>query len=634
MTKTTSLKIGELAKKTGLSIRALHHYDAIGLLCPSQRSEGGARLYGHGDLMRLHRVEALKQLDYSLADIKSALDGPAGAPLDVLQRQIAALDAQALQAQRLSRRLRHLLDLIAAGGETVATDWLDILELMNMYQKHLSEDELTTLMATGPGTLQPTDPQWIELIAEVRELMAQRAPTDSAAAQALAWRWIRLVILMTRNDPALADKILALQMNEPRAQAILGITPAMFDWVGEAFTHARCTLLAKHLTPAQAEETRRRQLAAPNQFSSWPALVAEFRVQMEAGADPGTPEVQAIVKRWQQLFRDSYCGDDAALEARVREAFMREPDLRMGVGVDEALMAYLNRAHMAGHRVPLESGGPKPSAMLVAMQRAAHQLLEQPLVLDDPLALQILGEAEANRLRADLANYRAPMAHGLRSSVVVRSRLAEDEWANANAKGVRQYVVLGAGLDTSAYRQTGRQGRIFEVDLPATQAWKRARLAETGIAVPESLQFVPVDFESVSLAEGLAAAGFDASQPAYFSWLGVTMYLEEAAVVETLRFIAGCAKGSAVLFEYVVPMAGLSPMMRIAMEQMAAQLAERGEPWKSYFEPDALADKVAALGFSQSRTWTPQELNERYLKDRSDGLHIGAGPGRLMLATV
>ncbi|MGZ5785975.1 MAG: MerR family transcriptional regulator, partial [Ramlibacter sp.] len=116
------LKIGELAKKTGLSIRALHHYDAIGLLCPSQRSEGGARLYGRDDLMRLHRIEALKQLDYSLADIKAALDDSARAPLDVLARQIAALDAQALQAQRLSRRLRHLLDLIATGGETAATD--------------------------------------------------------------------------------------------------------------------------------------------------------------------------------------------------------------------------------------------------------------------------------------------------------------------------------------------------------------------------------------------------------------------------------------------------------------------------------------------------------------------------------
>jgi methyltransferase (TIGR00027 family) len=634
MSNSRPLKIGELAKKTGLSIRALHHYDAIGLLCPSQRSEGGARLYGHDDLMRLHRIEALKQLDYSLAQIKAALDGPAGAPLDVLQRQIAALDAQALQAQRLSRRLKHLLRLIATGAETAATDWLDILELMNMYQKHLSDDELSTLMATGPGTLQPTDRQWTDLVAEVRDSIARAQPAEGEPAQALAWRWIRLVIQMTRNDPALADKILDLQMNEPRAQEILGITPAMLAWIGEAFAHARCTLLAKYMSPAQTEEARRRQLANPTQFRDWPALVAELRAQMNAGADASAPAVQAIVKRWQQLFRDSYCGDDAALEARVREAFMREPDLRLGVGVDDALLVFLQKAHMASHQAPQQDAGPKPSAMLVAMQRAAHQLIEHPLVLDDPLALTILGKAQAEALRNDLSSFRGPMAQGLRSSVVVRSRLAEDEWVQANERGVRQYVVLGAGLDTSAYRHAGRPGRVFEVDLPATQAWKRARLAETGIAVPDSVRYVPVDFETVSLAEGLAGAGFDARQPAYFSWLGVTMYLEEAAVGETLRFIGNCAKGSGVLFEYVVPLAGLSPMMRIAMEQMTAQLAARGEPWKSYFEPEALAAKVAQLGFSHSRTWTPQELNERYLANRTDGLHIGAGPGRLMLASV
>ena len=226
------------------------------------------------------------------------------------------------------------------------------------------------------------------------------------------------------------------------------------------------------------------------------------------------------------------------------------------------------------------------------------------------------------------------MALGLRSSVVVRSRLAEDEWAGAIERGVRQCVILGAGLDTSAYRHRDAPGRVFEVDLAATQAWKQARLREAGIQGPASLSYVPVDFESVSLAEGLARAGFDAREPAFFSWLGVTMYLEEAAVIETLRFIAGCAKGSAVLLEYVMPLAGLPPMMRIAMEQVAAQLAERGEPWKSYFEPTALADNVAALGFGHSRTWTPDELNRRYLADRTDGLHIGAIPGRLMLAVV
>jgi methyltransferase (TIGR00027 family) len=628
------LKIGELAKRTGLSVRALHHYDAIGLLSPTRRDAADARLYGRDDLIRLHRIEALKRLGCSLPEIKAALDESGSAPLETLQRQIDLLRAQAARALRLGRHLQHLLDVVASGTETAAADWLDTLELMNMYHKHLSDDEVSTLLNSRPGRMRQTDAEWVALIAEVRGAMAVGLPARRPEAQALAWRWMRMVIRMTDNDPALARKLMTLQLSEPRAQDIVGITPAMIAWIGEGFAHARCTLFARYMDEAQTEEVRRRQLVDMAHMDRWPALVAELREQMEAGVDTRAAAVQAIVQRWQQLFRDSYCGDDAALEARVRDALMHEPDLRLGVGLDEALLGYLQRAHIVAHELPRANAGPKPTALMVALQRAAHQLIEQPLVLDDPLALTILGEQDAQALRGDLDRFRNPMAQGLRSSVVVRSRLAEDEWTAAFERGVRQYVILGAGLDTSAHRHAKPGATLFEVDLPATQAWKRARLHDVGIAAPEALRYVPADFETVSLAEGLAAAGFDAKAPAYFSWLGVTMYLEEAAVLETLRFIAGCASGSAVLFEYVVPLAQLAPMMRIAMEQMTAQLAQGGEPWKSFFDAAALAQAVAGLGFGHSRTWTPQELNQRYLAGRTDGLHIGAGPGRLMLATV
>lgn len=628
------LKIGELAKTVGLSVRALHHYDAIGLLSPSQRTEGGARLYGRDDLIRLHRIEALKRFGYSLPDIKASLDGQlAGGPLQILRRQIAELDAQASRAQRLSRHLRHLVDMVAAGSETAAVDWLNTLELMNMYQKHLDDDELDTLLASGPDTVAPMDPAWVELVDEVRGAMRQALPAESDAAQALAWRWIRLMIRMTRNDPALATKLMRIQLGEPRAQHLVGITAAMLTWVGEAFAHARCTLFAKYLSPAQTEEVRRRQLADTN-MHAWLALVAELRAHMEAGVDAGAAPVQEIVKRWQQLFRESFCGDDEVLEAHVRDALMREPDLQLGGGFDDALLAYLHKAHMVGHDIAPGDAGPKPSALMVAKQRAAHQLLDRPLVLDDPIALAILGAAQRQALRDDLDRFRNPASLGMRSSVIVRSRLADDAWAEAIEHGVRQYVVLGAGLDTSAYRRPDAPGRIFEVDLPATQRWKRTRLREAGIAEPPSLHFVPVDFETVSLAEGLTRAGFDASAPAVFSWLGVTMYLDEAAIIETLRFIAGCAKGSAVLFEYAMPLSSLPPMMRIAMEQLTAQFAERGEPWKSFFEPAALARMLATLGFGSIRAWTPDELNRRYLANRADGLRIGAAPVRLIMATV
>jgi len=628
------LKIGELAKKAGLSVRALHHYDAIGLLSPSQRTEGGARLYGRDDLVRLHRIEALKRFGYSLPDIQASLDGPLdGGPLRVLQRQIAELEAQASRAQRLGRHLQHLADLVSAGGETSTADWLDTLELMNMYQKHLDDHELDALLASGPDTVAPTDPAWAELIGEMSHAVQRALPADSGEAQALAWRWIRLVVRLTRNDPVLAAKLMAMQIGEPRAQQIVGITAEMLAWIDDAFTHARCTLFAKYLSPSQAGELRRRQFAAGNR-RAWPALMVDLRAQMTAGTDPGAAPVQALVARWQQLFRDSCCGDDAVLESRVREAVMREPDLQLGIGLDDALLAYLNRAHGVGHDMAPGDAGPKPSAMLVATQRAAHQLLDRPLVLDDPVALAVLGAAGAQAVRDDLDRFRHPASVGLRSAVVTRSRLADDVWAEAVERGVQQYVVLGAGLDTSAYRQPDAPGRRFEVDLPATQQWKQARLREAGIAVPPSLRFVPVDFEHVGLAEGLARAGFDAGAPAFFSWLGVTMYLDEDAVIDTLRFIAGGAPGSAVLFEHAVPLPSLPPVMRVAMEQMTAQFAERGEPWKSFFEPADVPGMLGTLGFGGSTTWTPDELNRRYLANRTDGLHIGATPTRLVLAAV
>lgn len=502
-----------------------------------------------------------------------------------------------------------------------------------MDPKHLNDDKVETLFGSGPDAIAPMDPVWGDLIDEVRVAMQQALPTDSDAAQALAWRWMRLVTRMTHNDPTLATKLMKIQTGEPRAQQIVGITGEMLVWIEEAFIHARCTLFAKHLGPTQMDEVRRRQFDETNR-RAWSVLVLELRGYMDDGVDASAAPVQAFAKRWQQLFRESFCGDDAALGAWVRDALMREPDLQLGVGLDDTCLVYLHKAHAAQHDTTSANAGPKPSAMLVATQRAAHQLLDRPLVLDDPVALAMLGEADIKALRDDLDRFRQPMSMGMRSAVVVRSRLADDLWAEAIERGIRQYVVLGAGLDTSAYRHPDAPGRLFEVDLPATQEWKRARLREASIAIPPSLEFVPVDFERIGLAEGLARAGFDADAPVFFSWLGVTMYLDEAAVVETLRFIANCAKGSSVLFEFALPLSSLPPMMRIAMEQLEARLAERGEPWKSFFDPTELAERLTTLGFSGSRAWPPDELNERYLAGRADGLHLSVTPARLIEAIV
>jgi methyltransferase (TIGR00027 family) len=182
--------------------------------------------------------------------------------------------------------------------------------------------------------------------------------------------------------------------------------------------------------------------------------------------------------------------------------------------------------------------GPSRTAMAAAMHRAAHQQQEQGRVFADPLAVAIVGSEGADHLEAwGTTPHRRPM----RFFIAARHRVAEDRLAAAVAAGTRQIVIVGAGLDTTALRQLHAEtgARYFEVDHPATQAWKRERLAETGLELPKTLVFAPVDFERQTLADGLAEAGFDATRPAFFIWLGVVPYLTEDAIFATLRTIAG-----------------------------------------------------------------------------------------------
>jgi methyltransferase (TIGR00027 family) len=228
----------------------------------------------------------------------------------------------------------------------------------------------------------------------------------------------------------------------------------------------------------------------------------------------------------------------------------------------------------------VRTGESSRTALRVAMQRAAHQLLDEPIVLDDPIALPILGAETEAAMREDPYQYNEPLMRGLRAALVVRSRVAEDELARAVEAGVRQYVVLGAGLDTFAYRNphnaTGL--RVFEVDHPSTQHWKRRCLSDAGIPVAQNLIFAPVDFEHGTLAQGLAEAGFRNDQSACFSWLGVTMYLTEAAIMETLAFVARLPQGSSICFDYRAPASMLNPIERVVGEVMAQRAAAVGNP--------------------------------------------------------
>jgi methyltransferase (TIGR00027 family) len=212
---------------------------------------------------------------------------------------------------------------------------------------------------------------------------------------------------------------------------------------------------------------------------------------------------------------------------------------------------------------------PSRTAERVALRRAAHQVLDHPKVFDDPLAVAIAGVSEFP--------HETLFARLLRAFMAVRSRYAEDQLTSAIARGVRQYVVLGAGLDTYAYR-AAPEVRVFEVDHPATQAWKRSRLEDAGIAIPDSMRFVPVDFERQNLADELAQAGFNMDQPAFFSWLG--------------------------------------------------------EPFRLFFDPAELSKLLRSLGFRELEDLGPQQINARYFRDRADGLQVAGDRGHLITAWV
>lgn len=281
----------------------------------------------------------------------------------------------------------------------------------------------------------------------------------------------------------------------------------------------------------------------------------------------------------------------------------------------------------------VRQGEPSRSALRVASLRAVHQLLDEPLVLPDPIALPLLGAQTEAGLRDDPFVLNDPISRGLRAALVARSRFVEDELAVRVAAGVRQYVLLGAGLDTFAYRNphSGKGLKVFEVDHPGTQGLKQHLLAEAGIGVPPSLSFVPVDFERDELAVALQKAGFHADRPACVSWMGVTMYLTADTVLRTVGTVAGFAAGTSLCFDYRVPVATLNPIERAVSEFVEQQARALGEPWLSAFDPAPLQRQLIELGFKTAECPTPEALNARYFARRKDGMRTGGGV-RLMCA--
>jgi methyltransferase (TIGR00027 family) len=271
------------------------------------------------------------------------------------------------------------------------------------------------------------------------------------------------------------------------------------------------------------------------------------------------------------------------------------------------------------------------TAQGVALRRAAHQLREQPPIFRDPLALRILGPELEAAVR-EAVTRPDDRARGLRLFLALRSRVAEDELALAVDRGVRQYVVLGAGLDTFAYRNPHAGLTVFEVDHPATQELKREYLRRAGIAIPPSLAFAPVDFSRETFLDALVRAGYDASAPAFYSWLGVTQYLPTEVTLDTLRRIAALGRRNAIVFDYSRPRSSLDPSHHAAFDALAERVSQAGEPFVGFFDSEELAHAMRAMGYQTIVDLGADELNERYLRARGDGLELKGRAGRILCA--
>ena len=247
----------------------------------------------------------------------------------------------------------------------------------------------------------------------------------------------------------------------------------------------------------------------------------------------------------------------------------------------------------------MQPGKASDTARGAAAYRAIHQTVEGGAIFADPFAASMLDDEARARLDESAAN---ASLRPMRLFIAARSRLSEDTLAACVGRGVRQVVILGAGLDTFALRNPYQAlgVRVFEVDNEASQNWKLERLTAACLSKPNSLTFVPIDFERQSLAERLGAAGFDAHRAAFFQWLGVVPYLTREAVSSTLDFIAG-VPDSEVVFDYAEPLDNYPADRRAQIKALAALTASRGEPWLSMFDPLELSEMLGKKGFSLSR---------------------------------
>ncbi|MBB3225034.1 MerR family transcriptional regulator [Pseudoduganella umbonata] len=330
------LKIGQLAKHAGLTVRALHHYDDIGLLRPSVRTDAGYRLYHRDDVARLQQIQALRQLGMPLADIGHFLAHSGTSPLAIVERQLAALQKQIDEAARMHAHLTALHARLARGERPELAEWLSTLEQMKMYEQYFSKEELANLRMVHDDECRA---EWAALVAEVGNIMAAKTLPTSLEAKQLGLRWMTMLDRDTGGDASLIARLDSMHVNDPAIQESTGISSAMRDYIAEIMGEIKLDTWAKYLLPSEVERMRRHQRSRGKE---WHPLFESIRAQFQADPEGIMPESTAVARQKHALFRDMV-GDNPETINRFRAALENEPVLHVARGMTNEMIAWLHK---------------------------------------------------------------------------------------------------------------------------------------------------------------------------------------------------------------------------------------------------------------------------------------------------
>ncbi|MCR4181232.1 MerR family transcriptional regulator [Providencia vermicola] len=331
-------QVGEIAQKIGLTIRTLHHYEEIGLLVPTARTDAGYRLYNVQCLERLTQIQMLRQVGVKLKDIGEILDGQSGDMAQMLQERICSLSEQIKQAEKLRYRLEQLQLQMRTGNVLTQADWFSILEMMSMYDKYFTPKELEQMPLYTDQTLK--NQAWQQRVATVKSLMQEGVAVDSEQVRQISAEWMAALERDTGGNPEFFARLNKIHLSDNEFAASSGITEEMIDYVAKGFSEHQLAIFKPYLTASQFAFVKEHYFESGK---VWPELIAGLYTAKHAGISPESPEVQALAQTWLTMF-NQFTGGDPELQEKIRQIYRENPVISQGTWMTPEIGQYLFEA--------------------------------------------------------------------------------------------------------------------------------------------------------------------------------------------------------------------------------------------------------------------------------------------------